>query len=123
MCFNGGRRPCYGDIIWFRVGVLGIHVDILFLFKGAISLSISFWFSASILVRSDMIFFLRDVFISVRLSGSILGTLLELATRFSDGEFSVTEVSKSPETNSATACLFWLLVVILLLKKRVFGKR
>ena len=96
---------------------------VCFLFKGAISLSISFWFSAKILVRSDMISFLRDVFISVWLSGSILGTLLELATRFSDGEFSVTEVSKSPETNSATAFLFWLLVVILLLKNRVFGKR
>ena len=64
-----------------------------------------------------MISFLRDVFTSVRLSGSILGTLLELATRFSDGEFSVTEVSISPETNSATAFLFWLLVVIFIVEK------
>ena len=91
-----------------------------FLFKGAFSLSISFWFSASILERSNMISFLRDVFISVRLSGSILGTLLELATRFADGEFSFMEVSKSPETSSATAFLFWLLVVILVKREREY---
>ena len=90
---------------------------VCFLFKGAISLSISFWFYASIFAKSDMISFLRDVFISIILSGSVLGTLLELATRFSDGEFSVTEVSKSPETISATAFLFWLLVVIFAVRK------
>ena len=68
--------------------------------------------------------YLSDVFISAKLSGSILGILLELATRVSGGKFSVTEVSKSPETNSATAFLFWLLVVILIERKRdsIFGK-
>ena len=95
---------------------------VCFLFKGAISLSISFWFSASIFVKSDIPSSFRDVFISTRLSGSTLGTLLELAMRFSDGEFSATETSKSPETNSATAFLFWLLVVILDWKFKVFGK-
>ena len=65
---------------------------VCFLFKGAISLSISFWFSASILVRSDIISFLSDVFISANPSGPVLGTLLELAIRFSDGEFPATEV-------------------------------
>ena len=64
-----------------------------------------------------MISFLRDVYISIRLPGSILGTLLELATRFSDVEFSAIEVSKSPETNSATAFLFWILVVIFAVRK------
>ena len=95
-----------------------------FLFKGAISLSISFLFSASILVRSDIISFLSDVFISAKPSGSILGILLELATRISGGKFSVIEVSKSPETNSATAFLFWLLVVIFIEREResIFGK-
>ena len=29
--FDGGRRSCYGDILWFRVRVLSIHVDSLFL--------------------------------------------------------------------------------------------
>ena len=53
-----------------------------FLFKGAISLSNSFWFSASILVRSVIISLLEYVFISSRFSGSILGLLLGPA-RFS----------------------------------------
>ena len=42
MSFDGGRRPCYGNVLCFRVRVLSINEDSLFLFKGAISLSISF---------------------------------------------------------------------------------
>ena len=59
--------------------------DGCFLFNGAISLSISFWFSASISVRSDLISFLRDVFISSMFSVSILAALLVPATKFSVG--------------------------------------
>ena len=77
-----------------------------FLFKGAINFSISSWFSASMFVKSDMISFLRDAFISSRFSGSTLGTLLGPAIRFSDGVFLAIEASKSPETSSATALLF-----------------
>ena len=77
-----------------------------FLFEGAISLSISFWFSASILVKSVIISLLKDVFISSRFSGSILGFLLGPATRFSVVLFSAMEASKSPEASSATAFLF-----------------
>ena len=83
-----------------------------FLFAGAINLSISFWFSANIFVRSVIISFLRVVFISSRFSSSSLGFLLELGIRFPVELFSVKEASKSPDTNSATAFLFWLLVVI-----------
>ena len=86
---------------------------VCFLFKGAISLNISFWFSASIFVKSDMISFLRVVFISSKFSSSSLGFLLELAIRFSVELFSAKEASKYPDTNSATAFLFWLLVVVL----------
>ena len=82
-----------------------------FLLKGAISLSISFWFSTSIFDRSDKISFLKDVFISSKFSGSILRVLLGPAIKSSDRIFSFTGVSKSPETSSATAFLFWLLVV------------
>ena len=83
-----------------------------FLFKGATSLSISFWFSANIFVRSARIPFLRDVFISSRFSSSVLTTLLELAIKSPDGICSVPEVSNSTEANSAIAFLFWVLVVI-----------
>ena len=54
-----------------------------FLLSGAITLNISLWFSASILVKSVMISLLKDVFISSRFSGSILGFLLGPAIRFS----------------------------------------
>ena len=83
-----------------------------FLLKGGTYLSVSFWFSDSIFDRSDKISFLKDVYISSKLFGSILRVLLGPAIKSSDGIFSFTEVSKSPETSSATAFLFWLLVVI-----------
>ena len=77
-----------------------------FLLSGAISLNISFWFSASILVKSVMISLLKDVFISSRFPGPILGFLLGPAIRFSLELFSTTGVLKSPEASSATAFLF-----------------
>ena len=83
-----------------------------FLLSGAINLNIYLWFSANIFDRSDKISFLKDSFTSFRSSGSVLVILLQLATKFSARLFSVKEVSNSPDTNSATAFLFWLLVVI-----------
>ena len=50
---------------------------------GAINFSISFWVSARILERSDMISLLSDVFVSSRLSRRILGSLLGPAMRVS----------------------------------------
>ena len=94
-----------------------------FLFNGAMSFSISFRLSTNIFAKSDIISFLKDVFISFNFSGFVLGDLLELAIRFSAGLFSVIEASKSPDSSSATAFLFWLLVVNFQLKNRVFGKR
>ena len=94
-----------------------------FLFKGAMSFSISSWFSANVFVKSDMISFLIDVFISPKFSGSTLRVLQGPATRFSGCLLSATEASNSPETNSATAFLFWLLVVVFRLDNRVLGKK
>ena len=86
---------------------------VCFLTGGAISFSISFWFSAKILVRSDMIPFLNEDLISSRFSVSTLGDLLVPATGFKFWLVSGIGVSISVETNSSTAFLFWLLVVIL----------
>ena len=83
-----------------------------FLLSGAINLNISFWFSASIFDKSDKVSFLKDAFSSFRSSGSVLVVLLQLGIRFSARLSSVKEVSNSPDTNSFTAFLFWLLVVI-----------
>ena len=77
-----------------------------FLFNGAMSFSISFWFSAIIFAKSDIISFLKDIFMSFKFSGCNLGNLLDLAMRFSGGLFSATEASKSPETSSATVFLY-----------------
>ena len=88
---------------------------------GAISLSNTFLFSANIFDKSDKISFLKDVFISSELSGSGLRILLGQATRLLDELFSATEASSSPETKSATAFLFWLLVVILGREKEFVG--
>ena len=85
---------------------------VCFLTGGAISFSISFWFSAKILVRSDMISFLNEDLISSRFSVSTLGDLLVPATGFKFWLVSVIGVSISVETNSSTAFIFWLLVVI-----------
>ena len=84
---------------------------VCFLTVGAIGFSISFWFSAKILVRSDMISFLNDDLISSRFSVSTLGDLLVPATGFEFWLASGNGVSISVETNSSTAFLFWLLVV------------
>ena len=84
-----------------------------FLVTGAISFNISFWFSARILVRSDIISLLREDLISSRFSESILGDLLVPATGFRFWLASGIGVSISVETNSSIAAfLFWLLVVI-----------
>ena len=83
-----------------------------FLLKGAINLSISFWFSLRTFERSDKLSFLKDVFVSSKYSGSVLRVLLGPAIKSSDGIFSFTWVSKSPETSSAKSFLFWLLVFI-----------
>ena len=77
-----------------------------FFLRGAINFSISFWISANIFYKSDMISFLKDVFISSRFSGSRLRVLLGPATKFSGSQFSATEASNAPETGSATAFLF-----------------
>ena len=77
-----------------------------FLAVGAISFSISFWFSAKILVRSDIISFLSDNFISSKLSAEILGDLLVPATGFTLEVFSGREVSISVEISSSAAFLF-----------------
>ena len=82
---------------WFSIEA------VRFLFRGAINLNISFWFSASIFDRSDKISFLKDAFITFRSSGSVLEVLLQLATKFSARLFSAKEVSSSPDANSATA--------------------
>ena len=82
-----------------------------FLLEDAINLSICFWFSAKIFVRSDKISFLKDVFISSKFPGSILRVILGPAIKSLHGIFSFTGVSKSPETSSPTVFLFWLLVV------------
>ena len=86
---------------------------VCFLTVGAISFSISFWFSAKILVRSDMISFLNEDLISSRFSVSTLGDLLVPATGFKFWLVSGIGVSISVETSSSTASHFWLLVVIL----------
>ena len=83
-----------------------------FLVTGAISFSISFWFSASILVRSVIISFLRVVLISSRFSEMTLGDLLVPAKGFSFWLISGSGVSISVDTSSSAAFLFWLLVVI-----------
>ena len=83
-----------------------------FLVTGAISFNISFWFSARILVRSDIISLPREDLISSRFSVSILGDLLVPATGFRFWLASGIGVSISVETNSSVAFLFWLLVVI-----------
>ena len=67
-----------------------------FLLEVAISLSISFWFSANICVKSDRIFFLKNLFISSKFSGSVLRVLLEPAIKSSDGIFSATGILKPP---------------------------
>ena len=85
---------------------------VCFLTEGAINFSISFWFSAKILVRSDMISFLNEDLISSRFSVSTLGDLLVPVTGFRFWLVSTIGVSISVETNSSTAFLFWLLVVI-----------
>ena len=85
---------------------------VCFLVTGAISFSISFWFSAKILVRSVIISFLRADLIFSKFSEMTLGDLLVPATGFSLRLISGTGVSISVETNSSTAFLFWLLVVI-----------
>ena len=108
VCFHGCGRSRYGDVSGSESESWTFKQTGCFLFKGAINFIISFWFSASILVKSDMISFLRDAFISSRFSGSTLGTLLGPAIRFSDGVFLAIEASKSPETSSATALLFQL---------------
>ena len=91
-----------------------------FLVTGAISFNISFWFSARILVRSDIISLLREDLISSRFSVSILGDLLVPATGFRFWLASGIGVSISVETNSSIAFLFWLLVVILEEKENCF---
>ena len=95
---------------------------VCFLAGGAISFNISFWFSAKILVRSDMISFLNEDLISSRFSVSTLGDLLVPATGFKFWLVSSIGVSTSVETNSSTAFLFWLLVVILERERVFFGK-
>ena len=77
-----------------------------FLAVGAISFSISFWFSAKILVRSDIISFLSDNFISSKLSAETLGDLLVPATGFTLEVFSGRGVSISVEISSSAAFLF-----------------
>ena len=103
---------------------------VCFLTGGAISFSISFWFSAKILVRSDMISFLNEDLISSRFSVSTLGDLLVPATGFKFWLVSGIGVSISVETNSPTAFLFWLLVVtferggeVILWKTRILQRK
>ena len=85
---------------------------VCFLTVGAISFSVSFWFSAEILVRSDMISFLSTDFIFSKLSVVTLGDLLVPTIGFSPVVFSGRGVSISVEISSSAAFLFWLLVVI-----------
>ena len=80
--------------------------DVGFLTTGAINFSISFWFSAMILVRSGINFLLRDVSFSSSSSDWIFGDLLGLATQFSTRLVSEVEASNFPETKSATATFF-----------------
>ena len=95
ICFHGSRRSRYGDVFWFRVRILDIQTDGLFFFKGANNLSNSFWFLASTLAKSEIISFLKDVFISSRFSGSTLGVLRGPATRsFSLKIFGISEFFK-----------------------------
>ena len=82
------------------------------------SLSISFWFSPRILVRSNIISHLKDVFTSSKFSGWIRGDLLGPATELSGWLLSPTEDSNSPEASSATAFLFRLLVVFFQVGKK-----
>ena len=88
-----------------------------FFADSATSFIISFWISANSLARSDIISLLKEVIISSKFSGCTLGDLLGLAIRFSGWLFSTIEASNSLETSSATALLFWLLVVILSVEK------
>ena len=92
---------------------------VCFLDVGTIRDNISFWFSAKILVRSDMISFLSEDLISSRFSVRTLGDLLVPATGFKFWLVSGIAVSFSVETNSSTAFLYWLLVVIFREKERV----
>ena len=63
------------NIFRFRIRVFRVLESCWFLTAGAISFNISFWFSAEILIISDLISFLRDVLISSNFSDCILGDL------------------------------------------------
>ena len=78
-------------------------MTVCFLDVGAISFNISFWISAKILVRSDIISFLSEDLNSSRFSVSTLGDLLVPATGFKFWLVSGIGVSISVETNSSTA--------------------
>ena len=91
---------------------------VCFLATGASSFSISFSFSAKNSVPSDKISFLRVDFISSKFSVWTFGDLFVHATGFMFWLFRQRGVSESPETNSSTAFLFWLLVVILEREKK-----
>ena len=93
-------------------------ITVCVLVVGAISLNTSFWFSAKILVRSDIISFLSEDLISSRFSVSTLGDLLVPATGFRFWLFSGNGVSISVETSSSTDFLFWLSVVIFSKRER-----
>ena len=55
-----------------------------FLTVGAISLNVSFWFSAKIFVRSEVTSILSDALISSLFSACYFGDLLAPPTKFSD---------------------------------------
>ena len=101
--FSGSDSECFK--FWTDIG---------FLTTGAISFSISFWFSARILVRSDVISFLRNVLILSSFSDWIFGVLLGRATQFSTSLLSEVEASNSHKANSvivfflASSNQFWL---------------
>ena len=127
-------RSFTGVVFWLTVVVLGfVGVDVIvggkfsgsesdssgtvevacFLETGAINFSISSWFSAEIVVRSDRISFPRVDFISSKFSAWTFGDLLVPAMGFSFRSFPFRRVSWSIEPCCTSAFFFWLLLVIL----------
>ena len=106
-CMNWSRCGYRKDVFSFRINIFYVSAVIY----SATYFITSFWFSARILVRSDMISFLSDFFISSRLSRWTLGDLQGPAMGFYTCFFSVREVSITLETSSSTASPFWFLVV------------
>ena len=64
-------------------------------------------------MRSDVISFLSEVFISSRFSGWILGDLIGPDIRVSTCSFSVMGVSTSLETSSSKNFFFFLLLIVI----------